>query len=55
MKKVLKQSMEIILVKHLMEFTREPNKDLSTIKHYAETFTNEYEKYLMAYNEFKED
>lgn len=44
-----------MLVKYLLEFTKEPQKDISTIEHYAEKFVSDYERYLVAYNEFKED
>lgn len=55
MKPVIKQSMKTILIKYLNEFLTEKEKDFSTVEHYAHNCVEEIERYLKAYNEFKED
>lgn len=55
MKPVIKQSMETILIKYLNEFLTEKEKDFSTVEHYAHNCVEEFDRYLKAYNEFKED
>lgn len=55
MKRVLRESLKGILVKHLMDFTMEKDKTLATIEHYAEHSVTEFERYLEAYNDFKEE
>lgn len=55
MKRVIKQSMKELMVKYLTEFRHEKDKDTTTIEHYANNFVNEFERYLSAYHDFKED
>ena len=55
MKKVIRKSMKEILFKHLVDFANEKDKDTATIEHYAEHFVDEFDRYLQAYKEFKED
>ena len=55
MKRVLRDSIKGIMVKHLIDFALEKDKDLRTIEYYAENCVAEFERYLRAYNEFKED
>lgn len=55
MKKVIRNSFKGIMVKHLIDFALEKDKSLNTIEHYAEHCVEEFERYLRAYNEFKEE
>lgn len=55
MKRVIKDSFKGIMVKHLIDFALEKDKDLRTIEHYADHCVTEFERYLRAYNEFKEE
>ncbi len=55
MKKEIKQSMKKLLMARLEEFSHEPKQDKVTIEHYANNFVTEFERYLRAYNDFKED
>ena len=55
MKRVIKESMKSLLVKYLSEFSREKDPDARQIECYANNFVTEFERYLAAYNEFKED
>lgn len=55
MNKTIKQSMKEMLYTRLLEFSYETTKDLSTVEHYAEKFVEDFERYLRAYKEFKED
>ena len=56
MKDVIRQSMKEMLVKLLLEFTNDSaRKDVPLIEHYAESFCENFERYLKAYHEFKED
>ncbi len=55
MKKVLKESMESMLTKTLTEFSHEKEQDPETIKCYTDKFIDDFERYLRAYNEFKEE
>ena len=55
MKRVIKDSFKGIMVKHLIDFALEKDKDLHTIEHYADHCVTEFERYLRAYNEFKEE
>lgn len=55
MKKVIKDSMRDMLVKLLMEFMNEKDKNTTTVVAYAESFCDNFERYLRAYKEFKED
>lgn len=55
MKKVIKSSLQEIALRHLVDFGFEKEKDTNTARHYAEHLVNEFERYLGAYNEFKED
>lgn len=55
MKKVIKKSMKELLIKYLTEFRAEDDKDNLQIESYANNFVTEFERYLEAYNDFKED
>lgn len=55
MKKVIKQSLKELFFKYLMEFRHETDKDSRQIESYANNFVTEFERYLEAYNDFKED
>ena len=55
MKRVIKESLKALLVKRFSEFAREKNQDAQQIETYANNFVTEFERYLAAYNEFKED
>ena len=55
MKSVIRKSMKEMLAKLLIDFRNEPDKDLAQIEHYAEKFVEDFERYLTAYHEFKED
>lgn len=55
MKKVIKQSLTEIAIRYLTDFGFEKEKDSATIRHYAEGISNEFERYLGAYHDFKED
>ena len=55
MKKILKKSMKQMLIKCLAEFSKEKDQSPAQVETYANNFVNEYERYLNAYNEFKED
>lgn len=55
MKKILKKSMKQMLIKYLAEFSKEKDQSPAQVETYANNFVNEYERYLNAYNEFKED
>lgn len=54
MKKTIKQSMRTMLVKYLVDFGFEIEKNTATAEFYADNFVEEFERYLTAYNEFKE-
>lgn len=56
MKKVIHDSFKSIIANHLAEFAREKgNTNKPIIDHYAEHCVAEFERYLKAYNDFKED
>lgn len=55
MKAVQRNALKEILMKHLIDFRNEENKDVSVMEHYAEHSVEEFERYLKAYHEFKED
>ena len=56
MKAVIRQSMKEMLNKLLLEFCNDgTRKDSAVIEHYAESFVENFERYLKAYHEFKED
>lgn len=55
MKRVVRNALEEIIMKHLIDFALEKDKNTATIKHYAEHTVEEFERYLRAYNEFKGD
>ena len=56
MNSTLKASMALIMEKYLLEFRNDPNSsDLGTIQHYAMKFADDYERYLKAYRDFKEE
>lgn len=56
MKRTIKQSLKMIMFKYLLEYANcERNKDFSEAEHFAERFVEEFDRYLTAYYEFKED
>lgn len=56
MNSTLKTSMAIMMEKYLLEFRNDPkNGDLGVVQYYAMKFADDYERYLRAYKEFKED
>jgi len=55
MNKTIKDSMREILFKFLYDFRNEPDKDVSTMQHYVDKFVDDFERYLSAYKDFKED
>lgn len=55
MKRVIRQSLKEMFFRYLSEFCNEKEKDTAQIEHYAENFTNEFDRYLSAYYDFKED
>lgn len=54
MKRVIKKRMRSILFNLLVDFSTEEKKDSETIKHYADQFIVQLERYLGAYNDFKD-
>lgn len=54
MKRVIKESMRGILFNLLVDFSTEEKKDSETIKHYTDQFVTQFERYLGAYNDFKD-
>lgn len=54
MKRVIKDSMRGILVKLLIDFSAEEKKDSKTIMHYVDQFVKNFDRYLGAYNDFKD-
>lgn len=55
MKKVIKQSLRDIAVKVLIDFGYEKDKSHAIVEPYADSLTEQFERYLKAYNDFKED
>lgn len=56
MNKTLKTSMAMMMEKYLLEFRNDPqSNDLGVVQHYAMKFADDFERYLRAYHEFKED
>lgn len=55
MKRVIKDSMEQMLIKYFANFGMEKERDMKQCQSYADAFLEEFERYLRAYNEFKED
>jgi hypothetical protein len=55
MKSVIKDSMKTMLVKYFANFGMERERDMKQCESYADSFVDEFERYLKAYNEFKED
>ena len=55
MKRVIRSSLKLILVKAFVEFALEKDHDSKQIEAYANGTVEEFERYLAAYNEFKED
>lgn len=56
MNSTLKAALALMMEKYLLEFKHDPNNsELGTIQHYAMSFADDYERYLRAYKEFKED
>jgi len=55
LKRTIKASMKEILFKFLVDFQAEPVKDADTMKHYCDKYVDDFERYLRAYHEFKED
>lgn len=54
MKRVIKDSMRTILFNLLVDFSTEEKMDSETIKHYVDQFITNFERYLRAYNDFKD-
>ena len=55
MKATVKESLEMLIKKALTEFSRESNQSREQIDAYAKSVVNDFERYLRAYYEFKED
>lgn len=55
MKQVVKDGMQGIFKKFLLEFRNEETPDKETIAHYAHKMVDEVERYLKAFKDFKED
>lgn len=55
MKKVVRDSMKDMCVKMLKDFRSETEQDDGQVEAYANNFVSSFERYLRAYNEFKED
>lgn len=56
MKATIKASMKALLLHYFAEFANDPeNKDAEVQAGYADSFTDDMERYLRAYNDFKED
>ena len=55
MKKAIKEGMKNLVVKYLTEFAHDKEKDAGTIECYANNFVNDFERWMAAYNDFKED
>ena len=56
MKATIKASMKIMLLHYFAEIVNDPdNKDADVQACYADSFTDDMERYLRAYNDFKED
>jgi len=56
LKATIKASMKIMLLHYFAEIANDPNsKDSEVQACYADNFVADMERYLKAYNEFKED
>lgn len=55
MKAQQRSALKEITLKHLIDFKAEEDKELPTMEHYAEHLAREFERYLRAYNDFKEE
>ena len=55
MKAVMKKALKDFMVKHLNDFRNEEHKDAETIDYYADHCISEFERYLKAYYDFKEE
>lgn len=55
MKRVIRDSMKTMLTKYFANFGMEKDRDMKQCQSYADNFIEEFERYLKAYNEFKED
>ena len=56
MKTTIKESMKILLLHYFNEISHDPkNTDSSVQAAYADNFVTDMERYLRAYNDFKED
>lgn len=55
MKSVIRDSMKTMLVKYFADFGMERERDMKQCESYADSFIAEFDRYLKAYNEFKED
>ena len=55
MKATVKASLKMLIEKALTEFSRESNQGEEQIDAYAKNVVNDFERYLRAYYEFKED
>ena len=55
MKVTVKTSLKLLIEKALTEFSRESDQGEEQIDAYAKNVVNDFERYLRAYYEFKED
>lgn len=55
MKRVIKDAMKSMLIKYFTNFGMEKERDMKQCQSYADNFLEEFERYLRAYNEFKEE
>lgn len=56
MKTTIKKALEDLALHYFEEVAHDPNRtDITVLKGYAENYVNDVEKYLSAYNDFKED
>lgn len=55
MKAAVKASLKMLFEKALTEFSRESNQGREQVDAYAKSVVNDFERYLRAYYEFKED
>ena len=55
MKTTVKTSLKMLIEKALTEFSRESDQGEEQIEAYAKSVVNDFERYLRAYYEFKED
>lgn len=55
MKATIKASLKMLIEKALTEFSRESNQGEEQVEAYAKSVVSDFERYLKAYYEFKED